>query len=133
VPAAWACYDRHGPMTSPETVHVLFQHAFNRHNLEEIVAMYERDAVFITALGPARGHDAIRDAYRALFESRPIIDLQTLDVTRVADVAMLQGKWTVRRMGHDGNEMSSQGRSMEVVRLQQDGRWLFVIDNPSVM
>lgn len=46
----------------------------------------------------------------------------------VGELAMLQGQWTVRRMGENSNE----GRSVEIVRLQPDGRWRFVIDNPSV-
>ena len=123
-----------GSMTeTPEHLHVDFQHAFNRHDLEAIVALYEPDAVLNAVHGPAQGLVAIRDAYRAFLDSLPIIDLQTLGVTRVGELALLQGKWTVHRTGLDGGQTSTAGRSVEVVRLQPDGRWLFVIDNPSAV
>jgi ketosteroid isomerase-like protein len=45
---------------------------------------------------------------------------------------MLHGKWRIERTGTTGEQIRSEGRNTETVRLQSDGRWLFVIDNPSV-
>jgi uncharacterized protein (TIGR02246 family) len=117
---------------SPEQLHVVFQEAFNRHDLEAIVALYEPGAVLVTVNGPAQGSGAIREAYRVFLDSRPTIELQTLGVTSIGDLAMLHGKWTVYRTGPDGGPLRNEGRNTEVVRLQADGRWLFVIDNPSL-
>lgn len=114
--------------TTPERVHIVFEEAFNRHDLEAVIELYEPDAVFVAAHGQATGREAIRDAYRTIFASSPSMELRTLAITRVGELAMLQGQWTVRRMGENSNE----GRSVEIVRLQADGRWRFVIDNPSV-
>jgi hypothetical protein len=47
---------------SPEQLHVSFQDAFNRHDLDSIVALYERDAVLARFDGPVQGRDAIREA-----------------------------------------------------------------------
>jgi ketosteroid isomerase-like protein len=63
---------------------------------------------------------------------RPTIDLQTLGVSRAAELAMLHGKWTLHATGPDGNLIRREGRNTETARRQPDGRWLFVIDNPSV-
>ena len=117
---------------SPEHLHVVFQQALNRHDLEAIVALYEPNAVLVTVDGPAQGRAAIREAYRAFLASHPTIDLQTLGVTSVGDLAMLRGRWTLHRIGPDGNQIRNEGRNTEVVRLQPDGRWLFVIDHPGV-
>lgn len=114
----------------PEELHISFQHAFNRHDLESIVALYELDAVLVRVDGPVRGTDAIREAYRGVFAIYPKIDLQTLGVTRVGELAMLHGKWTLRGTGPDGSSICREGRNTETVRLQTDGCWLFVIDNP---
>jgi hypothetical protein len=41
---------------------------------------------------------------------------------------MLHGKWGRAAT----RQTSSEGRNAETARLQADGRWLFVIDDPSV-
>lgn len=66
---------------SPEQLHRAFQDAFNRHDLEAIVALYEPGAVLVGADGPVQGTDAIRERYRFALATRPSIDVQTLSVT----------------------------------------------------
>jgi len=117
---------------SPEQLHSTFQDAFNRHDLESIVELYEPGAVLAGFDGPVQGIDAIREAYRGFFSMRPTIDVQTLGVNRVGDLAMLHGKWILHGTGPDGGQIRREGRNTEIARLQPNGRWLFVIDNPSV-
>jgi len=117
---------------SPEQLHRAFQDAFNRHDLDAIVALYEPGAVMASAGGPVQGSDAIRDRYRVAFAARPSIDVQTLGVARAGTLAMLHGKWVLRETGPDGRQVRREGRNTETARQQSDGRWLFVIDNPSV-
>jgi uncharacterized protein (TIGR02246 family) len=117
---------------SPERLHISFQDAFNRHDLDSIVALYEVDAVLARFDGPVQGTDAIREAYRDSLAIRPTIDVQTLGVNRAGDLAMLHGKWILQATGPDGGQIHREGRNTEIARLQPDGRWLFVIDNPSV-
>jgi uncharacterized protein (TIGR02246 family) len=116
----------------PEQLHIHFQNAFNRHDLDSIVALYEPDAVLAEADGSVQGTEAIREAYRGYFAIRPTIDLQTLGMNRVGDLAMLHGKWILHGTAPDGGHIRREGRNTETVRLQPNGRWLFVIDNPSV-
>jgi uncharacterized protein (TIGR02246 family) len=117
---------------APEQLHIRFQEAFNRHDLDSLVALYETEAVVANDGGPVQGKDAIRELYRGFLALHPAIDLQTLGVNRCGDLAMLHGKWTLQGTGPDGSSVRREGRNTEVVRLQPDGRWLFVIDNPSV-
>ena len=117
---------------SPEQLHRAFQDAFNRHDLESIVALYETDAVLASSDGPLQGADAIRDRYRIALARHPSIEVETLSVNRAGPLAMLHGKWTLRETGPDGREVRREGRNTETARQQSDGRWLFVIDNPSV-
>ena len=117
---------------SPERLHISFQDAFNRHDLDSIVALYEPDAVLARFDGAVQGTGAIREAYRDALATRPTIDVQTLGVNRAGDLAMLHGKWILRATGPDGAQIHREGRNTETARLQRDGRWLFVIDNPSV-
>jgi ketosteroid isomerase-like protein len=117
---------------SPEQLHINFQYAFNRHDLDSIVALYESGAVLASVNGPVQGTDAIREAYRGFLAIRPTIHLQTLGVNRAGDLAMLHGKWVLHGTGPDGGQIRREGRNTETARLQPNGRWLFVIDNPSV-
>lgn len=117
---------------SPEDLHPAFQEAFNRHDLESIVALYERDAVFASFGGPVQGTNAIRERYSDALARCPIIDVETLRVTVAADLAVLQGKWVLYERGGDGRRLRREGWNTETARRQADGRWLFVIDLPSI-
>ena len=117
---------------APEHLHALFQAAFNRQDIDAIVALYEPTAVLVHAGTLARGTDDIRAVYRAVFTRRPRIELQTISVIRNGRLAMLRGEWVWRGAAPDGQPVHSEGRSVETVRLQPDGRWLFVIDDPGV-
>lgn len=116
----------------PEQLHRAFQDAFNRQDLEALVDLYEPDAVLVVADGPAQGTEAIREAYRGYLATRPTIDVTTLAVNRTGDLAMLHGKWVLRETDPKGDAIQREGCNTETARRQQDGRWLFVIDNPSV-
>lgn len=115
----------------PEQVHKSFVEAFNRHDVEAIIALYEPDAVLVSLAGPVRGTQAIGEAYRGFFAMRPTIELQTLGAHQAGDLALLHGKWILRGTGPDGAEVCNEGHNTEVMRRQPDGRWLFAIDNPS--
>jgi uncharacterized protein (TIGR02246 family) len=113
------------PEHTPHEIHCLFEAAFNAGDLEAIVALYEPDAVFVTADGSVSGHDAIRNFYRISLAPGASMKLETRAVVESADgLALLHGAWSL------GPPVSSEGLSTEVVRRQPDGNWLFVIDNP---
>jgi uncharacterized protein (TIGR02246 family) len=117
---------------SPERLHKTFQDAFNRQDLESIVALYEHGAVLVSVNGPIHGTNAIREQYRAALATHPSIDVQTLSVNAAGDLALLHGKWILRETGPNGRQIRREGRNTETARRQSNGRWLFVIDNPSV-
>jgi len=110
----------------PQDIHRFFLDAFNRGDLEALVALYEPDALFVTGQGPVTGHDAIRHAYRHILAHGVQMELQTHTVLESSEgIAVLHASWTY----HLG-ENAIAGLSTEVVRRQPDGSWLFVIDEP---
>jgi ketosteroid isomerase-like protein len=115
---------------SPEQLHVDFQQAFNRHDLESLVALYEPGAVLVGDR-LVEGTDGIREVYRGILAMRPTMELETLAVNRAGELAMLHGRWTLLGTGPDGSPTRREGRNTETARLQPDVRWLFVIDVPS--
>ena len=49
---------------------------------------------------------------------------------RTGDLALVTAEWQLAMTGPDGNPATMTGQSVEVLRRQPDGRWLFAIDFP---
>ena len=114
------------PAGTPQEIHTLFLEAFNRADVEALVALYEPSAILVTGSGIAAGHDALREAYQHILDSGGHMELETARVLDSGEgLAVLHASWTLR---HDGSARA--GLSTEVVRRQPDGTWLFVIDEP---
>jgi ketosteroid isomerase-like protein len=114
------------PAHTPSEVHVVFLDAFNRGDVEALVALYEPTAVLVTRDGSVVGHHTIREAYQRMLVGGPRMDLETRAVVESGEgLAVLHASWTYRRGG-----TATPGLSTEVVRRQPDGMWLFVIDEP---
>ena len=112
--------------TIPQDVHPIFLDAFNRGDVDALVALYEPNALLVTGNGPTLGHDAIRKAYEKIVAHGAHMELTTQTVLEFGDgLAMLHASWTYHRGGS-----AWPGLSTEVVRRQPDGSWLFVIDEP---
>jgi ketosteroid isomerase-like protein len=56
--------------------------------------------------------------------------MATRYVLEAGDTAVLSGQWKLTGRGPDGTAMEMTGRSVEVLRRQADGTWLFVLDHP---
>ena len=119
------------PAYTPAEIHTLFCDAFNRGDLEALLALYEPDAVLVVAGNHASGRERIREALQSMLLRRARMTLETHFVSETAqDLAVLRGCWVVEPAeGQSG--LVTRGLSMEVVRKQPDGTWLFVLDNPS--
>ena len=114
------------PAKIPQDIHILFLDAFNRADVEALVALYEPNALLVTGNGHALGHDAIRKAYEKIVVDGAHMELTTQTVVESpGGLAMLHASWTYDRGGS-----ASAGVSTEVVRRQRDDSWLFVIDEP---
>jgi uncharacterized protein (TIGR02246 family) len=115
---------------SPAEIHKLFLDAFNRGDVEGVVALYEPNAVLIVAGQTVIAHDAIRETYGRLFARKGRMQLETHSSVASTDgLAVLHGSWTFEFPTAHGNR-TTHGMSTEVVRRQADGTWLFVIDEP---
>jgi len=114
------------PAHKPSEIHTLFLDAFNRGNLEGLVALYEPGAVLVISGRTAVGHEAIREAYQRLLAGHGQMELETRTVIESGEgLAVLHSGWTLSRAGSITRALST-----ELVRRQPDGTWLFVIDEP---
>ncbi len=118
------------PAMKPVELDQMFGEALNSGNLEALLALYEPDASFNPEPGQeVHGTDAIRQALEGFLAMNPRMTLETKTLAQTADVALCTAKWHLTGSGPDG-PMELGGQSVEVVRKQSDGSWLFIIDNP---
>lgn len=114
----------------PERMHAVFAEAYNARKIEDLVALYEPDAVLIPQPGQrVAGLSAIRESLVGFVDLKGSMQIETLSYLRSGDLALLQAKWTLSATGPDGKPFELSSRTAEVVRQQSDGSWLFVIDN----
>ena len=108
-----------------------YQDAFNAGDLEALIAMYERDAVFVAEPGKvARGSDEIRAVLAGFMAAKPRFELKRKTVHAVHGIAAVLGEWSMEGTDAEGGTVSLGGQVIVVIRRQADGRWLLAIDDP---
>lgn len=116
---------------TPEEVDRLFAEALNAGNVDALVSLYEPEASLAPAPGKqVTGHAAIREALSQFVTAKPRMDLSARVVAQSRDLALVTARWKLAMTGPDGKPQEVAGQSVEVVRRQPDGRWLFAIDEP---
>jgi uncharacterized protein (TIGR02246 family) len=119
--------------TKPEECNLLFQKAIQEKDIEAMVASYEPNATFILDSGETvTGLDEIRKVLT------PFLNVENFKFTYLKafpdsknEIAILRGKWVATAKDDNGNSIEMSGNDVEVVRLQADGSWKFVIDHPT--
>jgi uncharacterized protein (TIGR02246 family) len=116
---------------TPEECHRLFGQAFSAGDLDALMALYEPAGKLVPEAGKAAvSGGAIRETLTAFLALKPTISLETEEVVKTEDIALLRSKWTLRATGPDGKPVTMSHRGTEVARRQPDGTWRFVIDHP---
>jgi uncharacterized protein (TIGR02246 family) len=118
---------------TPEETDRLIAEAISRQDLDATLDLYEPDAVFVDvdSGGELHGHAEIESGLQALFQSRPRLEGQQLQVFKTADLALVLSRWTMTGRDTDGETFEVSGVATDVMRRQSDGTWRYVIDNPS--
>ena len=116
---------------NPDEAVQAFFHAFNRGDLDALMAMYEPQASMVTRPDHiAEGRVAMREAIVAFLVMKPTLTPEKYKIVTANDLALSIIKWSLKGTGPDGQPVRLEGTSADVMRKQPDGRWLFAIDNP---
>jgi len=117
---------------SPTHLMELFARRAGSGDLDGLMDLYETDAVFQPQPGVHLiGKEQIRAALSEFMTLNPQISFQgETEVVTVGDVALVANNWKMSGVAPDGSAVADAGRSADVVRRQDDGRWLVVIDQP---
>jgi uncharacterized protein (TIGR02246 family) len=113
-------------------LHALFAEAFNRRELDELVALFEPNATVVVGGERVVGDDGVRSALERWLAVGGQMVLDTRAVIEGPDgLAVLHGAWAIASSERTASATERRGLSTEVARRQSDGTWRFVIDNPN--
>jgi ketosteroid isomerase-like protein len=120
------------PESRAEELHQQFAEAFNSGRIEPVLALYEPGATLAGSPSDrdAKGLAAIRETFERLLNLHWKMAIETRYCLQAGELALLSGKWHLTGKGPDGKPIDREGQSIEVVRRQPDGRWLYLIDHP---
>ena len=122
------------PIQRIEDVLQQYEDAFNQGDLDALLALYEPQATLTLQPGQtAAGAAAIRTvlgSFLALKGRMEIAEIGPQQIVQAGDTALVSGSWTITGTGSNGEPVVMSGRSTDVVRLQPDGTWRWVIDVP---
>ena len=115
-------------VTEPAQMNEAFARAFNTRNIENLLALYEPDAVL--RVGDSErsitGLTAIAGELQHLFQAPGVMTSHNNFCIIHGDLALLRADWDL--VADDGSVVAS-GSSAEIVRRQTDGTWRYVIDH----
>ena len=114
-------------MSGAEALHAAVEEAFNRGDVDALVALYEADACMVQDDGNvARGLDAIRATWEGFLSVGGTITMTTRYCVETGDIALLSNAWQF-----SAESMSFDSASAEIARRGSDGQWCCLVDNPT--
>ncbi|MEO7427484.1 MAG: nuclear transport factor 2 family protein [Fibrobacteria bacterium] len=118
--------------TQPEALHAALAAAFNARDLEGLLSLYDANAALVPQPGTvAVGEKARRDALAGFLSLSPretFVD--TLGVLRAGDLALTYSHWGLKGTASDGAPLALDHYGIEIMRLQKDRTWRFLVDDP---
>ena len=116
---------------TPQAAIELFAAAMSEGDLESALALYEPEATFAPQPGASvTGLPAIREALQGFPALRPTLSGRVRKVLEADGVALVVNEWSLAGREPDGGEIAMSGVSADVLRRQEDGRWLILVDDP---
>lgn len=117
--------------SSPERLVQLLARRVSSRDLDGLVALYEPEAVFITASGDRIGGRAqLRGVLAELLALGSTVDLRAVQVLAAGETALAIADWSMSEGRPLGANVRESGSSALVLRRQRDGGWLITIDHP---
>lgn len=105
--------------------------AFHQGDIDGIMRTYEPGAVVVGQPGAyIKGEAPLRSMFAEFIAARARFAFDEHEVIVAEDIALHLTPWKMTGVAPDGSPITESGLSVAVVRRQEDGSWLMVIDNP---
>lgn len=119
-------------LTQPEALHTALADAFNAQDLDGLISLFDENATLVPRPGTvAVGAKARREALAGVLLLSPretFVD--TLGELRTADLALTRSHWRLKGTDASGAPLVLDHYGVEIMRLQRDGTWRFLVDDP---
>lgn len=116
---------------TPVEVAQAFERHFNAADIDGLLKLYGKDAVFVPAPGVAlKQTEAIRGGLQQFLAVKLPIRLSVRHIYQSGDTALIIHDWTIEGNGPDGKPFKMAGSGADVVARQANGNWAYAIDNP---
>lgn len=119
------------PVERREDMARVWAEAYNLADPDALASLYEPDCLFAARTGHIRGRAAIRDHFAKVLRSKTKIEHRTRKLVDHGEIALWYGEWRLHAVAADGAPQTRSGSSVEVLRRQPDGSWLYIIDDPN--
>ena len=113
----------------PAKKELWFVPLFNAGDLDGLMAHFEPETILVTEPDAVvAGLDEVREVFREIMWNKLTMTGTTTRIVRSGDLALLYFDWTLTE--YAGTHVSAEGTAVVVMRRQDDGKWLVVIDDP---
>lgn len=111
---------------APESMNETFARAFNARVLDDLLLLYEPEAVLVDGTGArGTGREEIRPLLFRLLQAPGVLVSRNNFCIVHGDTALLRADFMLR----DGEVLIASGSTAELIRRQPDASWLYVIDH----
>ena len=117
-------------MTDIEASVELLDQAFNRGDVEAVLAFYEAGAVVVTEPGKTpRGKPDLRAFFEQAMASGASARQMKTFAIEADGIALFLSKWVLVTKNAEGEAIERRFTATSVLRKQSDGTWRILIDN----
>ncbi|MFE5318257.1 YybH family protein [Paenibacillus sp. NPDC056579] len=116
---------------NPEDMNAAFAEAYNSGDIDKLLALYEPDGILVNPNGGYdQGIEQIRKTLEELLRLQGSMISKNIYCIPFENIALLRAHFILQTVGKDGNPIQILGHTSEILRKQQDGRWLYIVDHP---
>jgi len=105
--------------------------AFQNKDIDEVMACYEPKAVIVfEPESPISDTKVLREMFTGMSMVNPLFTYSGHEVFITGNIATHIAPWKMTAKAPDGTVIKQSGLSIAVLRKQEDGKWLMILDNP---
>ncbi len=105
--------------------------AFMNKDIDKVMDSYEPNAtVVFEPESPVSDSNILREMFTNMSMVSPVFTYGGHDVIITGNIATHIAPWKMTGKAPDGTEIKHKGLSIAVLRKQNNGKWLMVLDNP---
>ena len=105
--------------------------AFENKDIDEVMSCYEPNSVIVfEPESPIFDTNTLRKLFTEMSMINPVFTYSGHEVFISGDIATHIAPWKMTAKAPDGTQIKQSGLSVAVLRKQENGEWLIVIDNP---